>query len=200
MFIEIYAGESGMLNEALEARLACVRGDFPAVLDYLPARNRGEDWGLCVDAVCQLLSLHTIENVDGITKVLYDPWDTTLELVNKAVGQVNLIEKLAGRQYLSIEMPSLRAIVTSLRLLLSLKSGQLEYFFQVAPFDYNNNYTRSGLDDWTVTKMQVYKILSPLIYNDIDAAYIVSHIRLLQRLDTIHDQNVKLPVNRTPAF
>ncbi len=199
MFTEIYAGESDILNEALEARLACMRGDFPAVFDYLPARNKDEDWRLCVDAVCQLLSLHTIDSVDGVTKVLYDPWDTTIELVSKAAEQVRSLDKLAGRQYISIEMSSLRAVITSLRLLVNLKSGMLDYFFQVAPFDYNSNYTHSGLDDWAITRRQVCKIIDPLVYTDVDFAYIVSHVRLLQRLHTIYEGNVKKPVNRTPA-
>lgn len=199
MVIEIYAGECRILEESLEVRLASMRGDFPFVFDRLPALYKNEDWNLCIDAVCQLLALHTVDSVDGVTKVLYDPWNATLKSINKVAKQVDSIKKLSGRQYLSVEASGLRDAITSLRLLLNLRSGMLDYFFQIAPFDYNNQYTQLGLDDWMITRRQVTRLIDPLIYQETDFAYIATHTRLLQRLSTIYEENVKKPVNRTPA-
>lgn len=150
---------------SLDFMLDLKRGEFYNALSYYQCLSHmGEEWEMAKGVICQLIAQHTVDNVDGVTKVL------------EGSAQWHVGEAVKLRQRLNdaeFSFPGSRSDIVNIYLEdneLFLLKGSLYALSEVhnnniyevlahAPFNHEELYTEEGLNDWHLTRMQVMRIL-----------------------------------------
>lgn len=196
--IRIFNNEIDILLESLELKISICRGEIGKALACLPTKG-GTDWDMAVDVITQLVSVHTIDNVDGAYKCLYDPGNTVVRGVDKLIQRLTLYKNGHFPGYAWVNTNELGLLISSSTTLLELRNGELFGTFRLLPYDYNEKYTYRDLQDWDLTLHQARKIISPFLHTSNNYSYTSALGQLVGRLSSTYDDNVKRPVNRTPS-
>ena len=160
-------GELERALASLELMLDLKRGEFYRALShYTCLESQRHEWELAKGVVCQLLACHTVENVNGMTKVLdvSMQWniDNALRLrdrIQEKLPKVSTNNSYLPAVRIYLEDSDIFLLKESLSALSEVHNSCVHEVLHYIPFNHNKFYNEDGLLDWDITKVQAEKII-----------------------------------------